>query len=141
MVMDMLRQNPRPDETTGAQPSRLPVYWKTGTSWAFRDAWTAGSFGPYVLVVWVGNFDSTGNPAFVGADAAAPLFFQIIDALRCRASRSWPSPIRHMPANLKRVEICLASGDLPNQWCPQKGMTWFIPGKSPIRSATCIGRW
>ncbi|HEV2681587.1 MAG TPA: penicillin-binding protein 1C, partial [Rhodanobacter sp.] len=53
MVMDMLRKNPRPDETTGAQPSRLPVYWKTGTSWAFRDAWTAGSFGPYVLVVWV----------------------------------------------------------------------------------------
>jgi penicillin-binding protein 1C len=132
MVMDMLRQNPRPDETTGAQPSRLPVYWKTGTSWAFRDAWTAGSFGPYVLVVWIGNFDSTGNPAFVGVDAAAPLFFQIIDALRAeRAQMS--EPIRHMPANLKRVQICLASGDLPNQWCPQKGMTWFIPGKSPIR--------
>jgi penicillin-binding protein 1C len=132
MVMDMLRQNPRPDETTGAQPSRLPVYWKTGTSWAFRDAWTAGSFGPYVLVVWIGNFDSTGNPAFVGADAAAPLFFQIIDAIRAERPRL-AEPIRHMPANLKRVQICLASGELPNQWCPQKGMTWFIPGKSPIR--------
>ncbi|MEO9215059.1 MAG: penicillin-binding protein 1C, partial [Rhodanobacter sp.] len=132
MVMDMLRQNPRPDETTGAQPSRQPVYWKTGTSWAFRDAWTAGSFGPYVLVIWVGNFDSTGNPAFVGAEAAAPLFFQIIDALRAE-HRPLAEPIRHMPANLKRVQICLASGDLPNQWCPQKGMTWFIPGKSPIR--------
>ena len=132
MVMDMLRQNPRPDETTGAQPSRLPVYWKTGTSWAFRDAWTAGSFGPYVLVVWIGNFDSTGNPAFVGAAAAAPLFFQIIDALRAERQQL-AEPIRHMPANLKRVPICLASGELPNQWCPQKGMTWFIPGKSPIR--------
>jgi penicillin-binding protein 1C len=132
MVMDMLRQNPRPDETSGAQPSRLPVYWKTGTSWAFRDAWTAGSFGPYVLVVWIGNFDSTGNPAFVGAEAAAPLFFQIIDALHAERPRL-AEPIRHMPANLKRVQICLASGELPNQWCPQKGMTWFIPGKSPIR--------
>ncbi|OOG56439.1 penicillin-binding protein 1C [Rhodanobacter sp. C03] len=132
MVMDMLRKNPRPDETTGAQPSRLPVYWKTGTSWAFRDAWTAGSFGPYVLVVWVGNFDSTGNPAFVGADAAAPLFFRIIDAVRAERPQL-AEPIRHMPANLKRVQICLASGDLPNQWCPQKGLTWFIPGKSPIR--------
>ncbi len=132
MVMDMLRQNPRPDETTGAQPSRLPVYWKTGTSWAFRDAWTAGSFGPYVLVVWVGNFDGAGNPAFVGADAAAPLFFQIIDAMRAEHVRL-VEPIRRMPANLKRVQICLASGDLPNEWCPQKGWTWFIPGKSPIR--------
>jgi penicillin-binding protein 1C len=40
---------------------------------------------------------------------------------------------RRMPANLKRVEICLASGELPNRWCPQRSETWFIPGKSPIR--------
>ena len=132
MVMDMLRQNPRPDETTGAQPMPWPVYWKTGTSWAFRDAWTAGSFGPYVLVVWVGNFDSTGNPAFVGAEAAAPLFFQVVDAVHAEHPHL-QEPIRHMPAHLKRVEICLASGELPNQWCPQKGWTWFIPGKSPIK--------
>jgi penicillin-binding protein 1C len=132
MVMDMLRQNPRPDETTGAQPTPWPVYWKTGTSWAFRDAWTAGSFGPYVLVVWVGNFDSAGNPAFVGAEAAAPLFFQIVDALHAEHPHL-QEPVRHMPANLKRVEICLASGELPNRWCPQKGWTWFIPGKSPIK--------
>ncbi|HET6553287.1 MAG TPA: penicillin-binding protein 1C [Dyella sp.] len=132
MVMDMLRQNPRPDETTSAQPSRFPVYWKTGTSWGFRDAWTAGSFGPYVLVVWVGNFDGSSNPAFVGVEAAAPLFFQVVDALQAAQPRM-AEPIRHMPMNLRRVEICLASGDLPNQWCPQRGMTWFIPGKSPIR--------
>ena len=132
MVMDMLRQNPRPDETTGAQPNRLPVHWKTGTSWGFRDAWTAGSFGPYVLVVWVGNFDGSSNQAFVGVEAAAPLFFQMVDALSA-ARPQMSEPVRHMPAHLRRVEICLASGDLPNQWCPQRGMTWFIPGKSPIR--------
>ncbi|WP_245964822.1 penicillin-binding protein 1C [Trinickia dinghuensis] len=132
MVMDILRQHLRPDETTGAQPSHLPVYWKTGTSWAFRDAWTAGVFGPYVLVVWVGNFDSTGNPAFVGVEAGAPLFFQIVDGLEAEFPQL-AEPPRPKPKNLKRVQICLASGDLPNQWCPQRGWTWFIPGKSPIR--------
>ncbi|HTA65763.1 MAG TPA: penicillin-binding protein 1C [Xanthomonadaceae bacterium] len=132
MVMDILRQNPRPDETTGAQPASMHVYWKTGTSWAFRDAWTAGSFGPYVLVVWIGNFDDSGNPAFVGIDAAAPLFFQIIDAVVAERPHLG-EPVQTIPEHLKRVEICLASGELPNQWCPQKGMTWFIPGKSPIR--------
>ena len=132
MVMDMLRQNPRPDAAFGSERTQLPVAWKTGTSWAFHDAWTGGSFGPYVLVVWVGNFDGTANPAFVGVEAAAPLFFQIVDALRAERPRMH-EPIRHMPANLKRVEICLASGDLPSQWCPQRGWTWFIPGKSPIR--------
>ena len=132
MVMDILRQHVRPDETTGAQPIQAPIYWKTGTSWAFRDAWTAGVFGPYVLVVWVGNFDGSGNPAFIGADAAAPLFFQIIDAVEAEHP-DLPQPAGRVPPGVKSVEICLASGDLPNQWCPQRGRTWFIPGKSPIR--------
>jgi penicillin-binding protein 1C len=132
MVMDMLGRHARPDEATGAQPTHVPVYWKTGTSWAFRDAWTAGSFGPYVLVVWVGNFDGSGNPAFVGVDAAAPLFFQIVDGVLAERP-GLREPKRPVPAGLKQVEICLASGELPNQWCPQRGTTWFIPGKSPIR--------
>jgi penicillin-binding protein 1C len=135
MVLDMLRQNPRPEDATIAQPGSLPVYWKTGTSWGFRDAWTAGIVGPYVIVVWVGNFDSSGNPAFVGVEAAAPLFFHIADALRAR-DPTMSEPPRAPPKNLKRVQICLASGDLPNAWCPQKGTTWFIPGKSPIRVST-----
>ncbi len=135
MVLDMLRQNPRPDDSAIAQPGGLPVYWKTGTSWGFRDAWTAGAVGPYVLVVWIGNFDGSGNPAFVGIEAAAPLFFHIVDALRARDPQM-SEPAHAPPRNLKRVEICLASGDLPNVWCPQRGMTWFIPGKSPIRVST-----
>lgn len=134
MTMDMLRQHQRPDETSGAQASRLPVYWKTGTSWSFRDAWTAGVFGPYVLVVWVGNFDNSSNAAFVGIDAAAPLFFQTFDALN--AERTLAEPSRPVPPHVKRERICLASGDLPNPWCPQQGWTWFIPGTSPIRVST-----
>ena len=86
--------------------------------WAFRDAWTAGIFGPYVLVVWVGNFDGSGNPAFVGVDAAAPLFFQIVDAVRGRASGPARAGAASAARRLKRVEICLASGDLPNQLVP-----------------------
>jgi penicillin-binding protein 1C len=132
MAMDMLRKHERPDEAAGAGPAHLPVYWKTGTSWSFRDAWTAGVFGPYVLIVWIGNFDGSGNPAFVGLDAAAPLFFRVVDAVEAE-NPALREPVRAMPANIKSVEICLASGELPNQWCPEKGNTWFIPGKSPIK--------
>jgi penicillin-binding protein 1C len=132
MVMDILGHNPRPEEIVGSEPAGVPIYWKTGTSWAFRDAWTAGIVGPYVLIVWIGNFDGSGNPAFVGVEAAAPLFFQITDALRAAYPRLHALPLA-VPRGVKRVPVCLASGELPNRWCPQTGSTWFIPGKSPIR--------
>ena len=47
--------------------------WKTGTSNGQRDALTAGVFGPYVLTVWIGNFDASANPNFIGSQAALPL--------------------------------------------------------------------
>lgn len=132
ITLDMLRQHRRPGDTLAQRSSSLPVYWKTGTSWGFRDAWSVGIFGPYVLVVWEGNFDGRGNNALVGAEAAAPLFFNIIDSVNA----SYPAlrePKHPFPKRLRRVDICLASGDLPTPWCQQKGKTWFIPGKSPIK--------
>ena len=79
LTLDMLRSAPSPDEPPlpGQLRQGLATAWKTGTSYGFRDAWTAGVFGPYVLAVWVGRFDGEGNPAFVGRQAAAPLFFEI----------------------------------------------------------------
>lgn len=132
IALDMLRTNPRPD--TGA-PARPAVAWKTGTSWGFRDAWTAGVFGRYVLVVWVGNFDGASNPAFIGVQAAAPLFFLMVDAIRSQGLEA-PSAEKRPPAGLARVEVCRATGDLPNAWCPERASTWFMPGKSPIRQST-----
>ena len=132
VTLDMLQRNPRPDTGLPAVP---PVAWKTGTSWGFRDAWTAGVFGRHVLVVWVGRFDGASNPAYVGVKTAAPLFFQIIDSLRSQGLAPGPVP-RAPPANLTRVPVCAASGDLPNAQCKDLAETWFIPGKSPIRVST-----
>lgn len=132
ITRDMLRKNPRPNGELMSAGVNLPVAWKTGTSWGFRDAWSVGLVGPYALVVWMGNFDGAGNPALVGVDAAAPLFFEIIDGLRA-ARVDLSEPRRQASLGIKRVQVCRASGDLPNAWCPQRGETWFIPGKSPIK--------
>jgi penicillin-binding protein 1C len=129
IVLDMLKKNPRPDTGSPAYPS---VAWKTGTSWGFHDAWSVAVFGRYVLVVWIGNFDNSGNPAFVGVQAAAPLLFRIIDALRSQGQDAGEFA-RASPKNLARVQVCAASGELPNAACPQTVDTWYIPGKSPIR--------
>jgi len=133
ITLDMLRHNPRPDDDgTAPTRARWPAAWKTGTSWGFRDAWSAGIVGPYVLVVWIGDFEGRSNPAFVGADAAAPLFFRIADALNLARPDEAIPPFAP-PAGVKRVAVCAESGDLPNAYCPRTAETWYIPGKSPIR--------
>ncbi|WP_218056595.1 penicillin-binding protein 1C [Gilliamella sp. wkB112] len=136
MTIDMLKQNTRPqDVLSKMQNNIIPVAWKTGTSWGFRDAWTAGVFGNYAMVVWLGNFDGSGNNAFVGVDAATPLFFNIVDSIKAYYP-NLREPNRPLPSNLKRVDICLTSGNLMTQWCKAKGKTWFIPGVSPIKPDT-----
>jgi len=130
ITLDMLSHNPRPDGDSNYS-THWPIAWKTGTSWGFRDAWSVGVVGPYMLAVWIGNFDSRGNPAFVGIDAAAPLFFRIADGLYLHKPIPITTPAP--PAGASKVSVCSASGDLPNAWCPQRHNTWYIPGKSPIK--------
>lgn len=131
LVLDMLYDNPRPDALAFTD-SASAAAWKTGTSYAYRDAWTVGVTGDYVLAVWVGNFDGSGNPHLVGRKAAAPLFFSIADALpdagTARAANAPPPGL-----NLTRVDVCANTGDLPGPYCPETTDAWFIPGVSPIR--------
>jgi penicillin-binding protein 1C len=135
LTLEMLGQIPRPGMTNTDSSQRAPVFWKTGTSHGFRDAWSVAVFDRYVLAVWVGNFDGRRNPAFIGRTGAAPLLFQMIDGLRAhQPSRAEP----HLPppgSNLKRVEFCSVSGQLPGPSCPHRSESWFIPGISPI--TTC----
>jgi penicillin-binding protein 1C len=135
LTLDMLKDAVRPDavDVPRLAAETRPVAWKTGTSFAFRDAWSAGIFDHYVLVVWVGNFDGAENPEFVGRTAAAPLLFRMIDALRARE----PAPVetcftRTPDLNLRKVDLCAVSGMIAAPTCPQKIDGWFIPGKSPI---------
>lgn len=132
VVLDMLRKTPRPDTELPARPA---IAWKTGTSWGFRDAWTAGVFGRYVLVVWIGNFDGSGNHALIGIDAAAPLFLRMVDALRAQKLDPGELAMRQ-PPDLQKVQVCTASGDLADELCAARTETWFIAGKSPIRRST-----
>ncbi len=132
LTLEMLNL-PRPEVGRAYSDQAAPVFWKTGTSHGFRDAWSIAVFNHYVLAVWIGNFDGRGNGTFVGRIAAAPLLFQIIDSLRA----TWPEPNQpHLPppgANLKRVSFCVVSGDLPEPYCTQQVEGWFIPGISPIK--------
>lgn len=137
LVLDMLKETPLPEENAlGLKWQQPPTAWKTGTSSGYRDAWTVGVFGPYVMAVWIGNFNNQSNQAFIGKEIAAPLFFDITNAINAQLG---PLPILPNDPNrlhLSKVEVCKASGLLPTRYCDELEKVWFIPGKSPIKTDT-----
>ena len=58
----------------GAAPRGLA--YKTGTSYGYRDAWSIGYDGRYVLGVWIGRADATAIPGLSGYESAAPILFE-----------------------------------------------------------------
>jgi penicillin-binding protein 1C len=54
---------------------RIPIAYKTGTSYGYRDAWAVGFDGRHVLGVWVGRPDASAVPGISGIATAAPLLF------------------------------------------------------------------
>jgi penicillin-binding protein 1C len=133
LTLEMLRQ-PRPEIADTGETE--PIFWKTGTSNGYRDAWAVAVFDHYVMAVWIGNANGQGNPAFVGRTCAAPLLFQAIDSMR---GAGYVRLLPHNPppgANLKRVEFCAVSGQLAGPLCEHRIAGWFIPGISPITSCS-----
>ncbi|MDQ6433371.1 penicillin-binding protein 1C [Mesorhizobium sp. LHD-90] len=52
------------------------IAYKTGTSYGYRDAWSVGYDGRYVLGAWVGRADSGSVPGLAGYVSAAPILFE-----------------------------------------------------------------
>lgn len=127
LVLDML---------TSKTQQNSPIAYKTGTSSGYRDAWSVGIIGPYVMVVWVGNFDNRANPAFIGKTIALPLVLEIADAMHRQIVDIKFSEKDTRRMNLIKLPVCKASGLLPTRYCQDTEMSWFIPGKSPITTDT-----
>jgi penicillin-binding protein 1C len=131
LTLEMLR-TARPEIADTGQTD--PIFWKTGTSNGYRDAWTVAVFDHYILSVWLGNANGQGNPVFVGRTCAAPLVFRAIDTMRAAGYVHFGPHNPPPGANLKRVEFCAVSGQLAGPFCTHRVEGWLIPGVSPITS-------
>jgi penicillin-binding protein 1C len=103
------------------------VSYKTGTSQGFRDAWAIGVSGCSVIVVWIGNFDASPNPAFKGRSMAAPLMAELFQ--RTRLAQPLPEP----PSSVKHIDLCAVSGMMPCGHCQHRAKGWFLADVSPIK--------
>ena len=105
------------------------IAWKTGTSFGFRDAWAVGTTRDVVVGVWVGNADGEGRPGLVGAQAAAPILFDIFDKLP--TSQWFTAPFNEM----EQIKVCAKSGHRATHICDEvKEIDVSITG---LRSKPC----
>ncbi|NNH28305.1 penicillin-binding protein 1C [Rhizobium sp. SEMIA 4085] len=80
------------------------IAYKTGTSYGYRDAWSVGYDGRYVLGVWVGRPDNGAVPGSTGYGTAAPILFEAF-----AKSSIATTPLPRPPSGAVRV----AQADLP----------------------------
>ena len=101
---------------------------KTGTTTAYRDAWTLGYTPSLVTGVWVGNNDNSPMSNYRGAGAmvAAPIFHDFMTAaLAKKPNEEFPRP-----SSIKEIEVDALTGKLPIPGGPTRRdifAPWQIP--------------
>jgi penicillin-binding protein 1C len=97
--------------------------WKTGTSSAYRDAWTVAWNPEYVIGVWCGHKrGGFGDKTLVGAKAASPVCWKIARQLYPQDNGPWYVKM----ATIKDVDVCSLTGDIASQDCPKREKGDFI---------------
>lgn len=86
--------------------------YKTGTSYGYRDAWSIGYDGRYVLGVWVGRADNAAIPGISGYTSAAPILFEAFARARIAFTPHKSAPAgafrlseNELPPNLRRFSL------------------------------------
>jgi len=131
MISEILTTLTRPDLPNNFESSiHIPkVAWKTGTSYGRRDAWSIGYNKKYTVAVWVGNFTGEGVPELSGAEMATPLLFEIFNAIDYGSGKDWFV----QPESLDFRLVCPETGKLPDEFCTNSVIDYFIPSVSGIQ--------
>ena len=100
---------------------------KTGTTNAWKDAWTVG-FTPQLTVgVWIGNTDNESMNNVTGASGAAPIWKSVMERYHAGLPARW----YERPSNVVSETICQPSGLLPSPDCQRQRQELFIAGTEP----------
>ncbi|MBB1201883.1 penicillin-binding protein 1C [Enterobacteriaceae bacterium 89] len=123
---------PLPDSSL---PSVVPLAWKTGTSYGYRDAWAIGINARYVIGIWTGRPDGTPVVGQFGFISAVPLLNQVSNMLLSRAGAVKNGlPTDPRPPSVSSGTICwpggqaLAAGDSN---CRRRLSTWLLDNSQP----------
>lgn len=133
LTMDILKDLKRPgseyfwERFSGSRP----IAWKTGTSYANKDAWAIGVTPQYTIAVWVGNFNGEGNKNLSGATTAGPILFDILQLFPQKHAREW---FAKFPTDYKKISVCALSGYRATEACPEQKDAFVPVGMRPLKN-------
>lgn len=123
---------PQPDTTL---PQVVPLAWKTGTSYGYRDAWAVGINPRYLIGIWTGRPDSTPVAGQFGLGSAVPLLNQVNNLLQASSAiQQARLPVDPRPASVSSGEVCwpggqnMAAGDSN---CRRRLTGWLLDESLP----------
>jgi 1A family penicillin-binding protein len=106
---------------------------KTGTSNSFRDNWTIGYTSNLLVAVWVGNNDNRPMSRVAsGITGASPIWRNLVSLL---LDENQPH-IFPTPDSIVSLPVCLPTGTLTCDQCPQTKVEIFERGTEPTRSCS-----
>jgi penicillin-binding protein 1C len=130
LTLDAMKEVERPDGEGSWElfQSSRQIAWKTGTSFGFRDAWAVGVTPRYTIGVWVGNADGEGRPKLMGIEVAAPVLFDIFNALP--HTNTW---FEQPYDDMKTFQTCKLSGLRATELC-EKDTVWATKTAERVKS-------
>ena len=131
LVADILSGEERSSAALGhvADVRTSRFAWKTGTSAAFRDAWTVAWNPEYVVGVWCGHkAGGFGDTTVVGAYAAAPHAWEVARSLYPADDGPWFD----MPDEVEACRVCAESGLPAAPECPSAKEGRRLRGRSSL---------
>ncbi len=132
LVSDMLSGDERSHAALGhvADVAAPRFAWKTGTSSAYRDAWTVAWNPEYVVGVWCGHkTGGFGDRSVVGAKAAAPVAWSVMRQLYPGGTGPWFEE----PDGVVKCVVCKKTGLPASPDCPETEEGRAVRGRSSPR--------
>lgn len=122
-------------QSDASLPPVVPLAWKTGTSYGYRDAWAIGINSRYLIGIWTGRPDSTPVAGQFGLGSAVPLLNQVNNLLQANSRvQQLHLPADPRPTSVTASEICWPGGQaLPvgDVNCRRRLATWLLDDAQP----------
>lgn len=133
LTTDLLKGVINAGTGTAAKIGR-PAAGKTGTTQEYRDAWFVGYTPDLVAAVWMGHVEgqvemtSVHGKKVTGGSFPAEIWAKFMKA----ALANTPASEFQVPKGLTSATICLDSGQLAGDLCPNKGTGLFLSNAMPV---------